>query len=98
MGILQEIIIQDNSLKVLYVSRNFIIICLLHLIIPTVTYVLQNGNFFANSPQNPQTPSSSSTQNWPQFSQRPRFIPRQHMRMNRPRSSVQNQSNGTNQV
>lgn len=56
-----------------------------------------NGNFFANSPQNPQTPSSSSTQNWPQFTQRPRFIPRQHMRMNRPRSSVQNQSNGTNQ-
>ncbi|XP_060859069.1 uncharacterized protein LOC132936367 [Metopolophium dirhodum] len=55
------------------------------------------GNSFANSSQNPQTPSSSSTQNWPQFNQRPRFIPRQHMRMNRPHSSVQNQSNGTNQ-
>ncbi|XP_025424986.1 uncharacterized protein LOC112693929 isoform X1 [Sipha flava] len=56
-----------------------------------------NGNFFGNSSQNPQTPSTSSTQNWPQFNQRPRFIPRQHMRMNRPRSSVQIQSNGTNQ-
>ncbi|VVC43556.1 Hypothetical protein CINCED_3A010011 [Cinara cedri] len=56
-----------------------------------------NGSFFGNSPQNPQSPSSSSAQNWPQFNQRPRFIPRQHMRMNRPRNSVQNQSNGTNQ-
>ncbi|VVC40987.1 RNA recognition motif domain [Cinara cedri] len=53
-----------------------------------------NGNVFGNLPQNPQSPFSSSPQNWPQFNQRPRFIPRQHIRMNRPQNYFQNQSNG----
>ncbi|XP_050421841.1 uncharacterized protein LOC126834152 [Adelges cooleyi] len=56
--------------------------------------VNSSGNFFGNGAPNQ---SNSSSQNWQQFNQRPRYLQRQNVRMNRPRTTVQNQTNGINQ-
>ncbi|XP_050540997.1 uncharacterized protein LOC126905393 isoform X2 [Daktulosphaira vitifoliae] len=53
-----------------------------------------NGHFFGNTLS---SQSSLSNQNWQQFNPRPRFTPRQNVRINRPRSAVQIQTNGNNQ-